>query len=94
MKPDFKNTPLTAKEFERLPSVIACGEYWESVYHGESHKIIDVNESWSNPIISDPGSYKIKIIGYIGRKTGIRLAPECGEFLEGVNAKPRKAVKI
>lgn len=83
MKPDLKNEPLTAAEFSQLPGKLIMGEYWEVVREGVVHEEHSIGESWVNTLTSIFPDNTIKVVGYIGQKTGIRLCRACGEVLEG-----------
>ena len=81
MKPDIKNEPLTASEFEKLPEKLIKGEYWEVVREGIVHEEYAADGSWSDTLSAIFPDNTIKVIGYIGQKTGIRLCRACGELL-------------
>lgn len=89
MKPDLKNEPLTVADLLQLPEKLITGEYWEVVREGVVHEEYTIGGSWANTLTSIFPDNTIKVIGYIGQKTGIRLCRACGEVLEGGNAKPR-----
>ena len=89
MKPDLKNEPLTAAEFLQLPEKLIKDEYWNPVQEGVIHKELSARDGWAETLISIFPDDNIKVVGYLGSKTGIRLCRACGEVLEGGNAKPR-----
>lgn len=86
MKPDLKNEPLTVEEFLKLPEKLIAGEYWEPISEGVSHKEYSGRDGWGETLITIFSDDCIKIIGFLGKKTGIRLCHDCSEVLEG-NAK-------
>ncbi len=83
MKPDWGNEPLTAAEFLKLPEKLILNEYWRVVREGVVHEEYTISGSWTDTLTSIFPDNTVKVIGYIGEKTGIRLCVACGEVLEG-----------
>lgn len=85
MKPDMKNEPLTPDEFEKLPLKITKDEFFEPVRQGIKHAEYSGRDGWRETLIAIFPDDSMKLIGFIGRKTGIRLSAECAELIEEVN---------
>ncbi len=82
MRPDLKNEPLTPVEFEKLPAKITDGETWRAVKQGIEHKEYSARNGWTETVISIFPDDSLRLCGFLGNKTGIRLSRECGELLE------------
>lgn len=85
MKPDLQNEPLTPEEFLKLPEKLIKDEYWKPISEGVIHKELSGRDGWAETLTTIFPDDNVKVIGFLGTKTGIRLQRACGEVLE---AKP------
>ena len=81
MKSDMQNEPLTVEEFLKLPEKLIKDEYWKPISEGIIHKELSGRDGWAETIITIFPDDNVKVIGFLGTRTGIRLSRDCGEVL-------------